>query len=316
MNVVFPEKEEVNLIVGSGGGRVLVPGLASDAAPELIRETSEKLGKALEAEAILVGHVPAQRLTKDVVLHFLAVGSSAPDRYALNYLDRAALPAFVEKLSEPTRLHGSWIGLTAVDTRLTEGPIVLSVDPGGPAAKAGVQMGDVVQAAGGAKVTKALDLLRTVRGMEPGAGLSLTLTRGGATQTADVTVGTTPLEVPMNEEGFLYNKAIVDLRHRMVVEPAVAGLAGLNVALCYMQLGDYETALKEYLPQVTLAETTGISQGTVLYYTGLAYLRLGERAEAGRLFQQALAFEGATIHSNDGPRVVPLAQRRLRETGR
>jgi tetratricopeptide (TPR) repeat protein len=177
-------------------------------------------------------------------------------------------------------------------------------------------MGDVVQAAAGAPVTRAVDLLRAVRGMEPGASLGLTVVRGSATETLSVAIGTTPLEIPLNEEGFLYNKAIVDLRHRIVVEPALAGLAGLNVALAYMQLGDYETALKEYLPQVTLSETTGISQGTVHYYTGLAYLRLGERAEAARIFQQALTFEGATIQSNDGPRVVPLAQRRLRESGR
>jgi len=317
MNVVFPESDVVNRILGGGGARNLVPALApSTATPEHIREASEKLGKGLEVEAILLGHVPAQRLTKDVVLHFLAVGSPAPDRYSLNYLDRDALPAFVEKLSTPTKLHGSWIGLTAVDTRITEGPIVLAVDPGGPAGKAGVQMGDVLKSVAGAPATKAVDLVRAVRETEPGETLSLTLTRGGATETVSVAIATTPLEIPLNEDGYLYNKAIVDLRHRMVVEPAVAGLAGLNVALCYMQLGDYETALKEYLPQVTLAETTGISQGTVLYYTGLAYLRLGERAEAARLFQQALAFEGATIQSNDGPRVVPLAQRRLREAGR
>jgi tetratricopeptide (TPR) repeat protein len=317
MNVVFPDSDVVNRILGGGGARSLVPALApSTATPEHIREATEKLGKTLEVEAILLGHVPAQRLTKDVVLNFLAVGSPAPDRYALNYLDRDALPAFVEKLSTRTKLHGSWIGLTAIDTRLTEGPIVLAVDSGGPAAKAGVQMGDIVQSAGGAAVTKAVDVLRVVRGMEPGASLALTLGRGGATETVSVTVGTTPLEIPMNEDGFLYNKAIVDLRHRMVVEPAVAGLAGLNVALSYMQLGDYETALKEYLPKVSLTESTGISQGTVHYYTALAYLRLGERAEAARIFQQALAFEGATIQSNDGPRVVPLAQRRLREAGR
>jgi hypothetical protein len=317
MNVVFPEPDAVNRIVGGGGVRSLSPSLSPEiATPEHVRETSEKLGKALEVEAILLGHVPAQRLTKDVVLHFLAVGSPAPDRLSLNYLDRDALPGFVEKLSTPTRLHGSWIGLTAVDTRLTPGPIVLAVDPGGPATSAGVRMGDVVQAAAGAPVTRAVDLLRAVRGMEPGASLGLTVVRGSATETLSVAIGTTPLEIPLNEEGFLYNKAIVDLRHRIVVEPALAGLAGLNVALAYMQLGDYETALKEYLPQVTLSETTGISQGTVHYYTGLAYLRLGERAEAARIFQQALAFEGATIQSNDGPRVVPLAQRRLRESGR
>ncbi|MGH9324791.1 MAG: PEGA domain-containing protein [Vicinamibacteria bacterium] len=317
MNVVFPEPGSIDALIGGGGVRSLLPSLAPESAtPDHIRETSQKLGKALEVEAFLLGYVPAQRLTKDVVLHLLAVGSPAPDGYSLNYLDREALPAFVQRLSTPTKLFGSWIGLGSVDTRITEGPIVLAVDSDGPAARAGVQIGDIVQSVSGTQVTKALDLLRAVRAMEPGASLTLEVLRGGAPQSVTASVGTTPLEIPMNEQGFLYNKAIVDLRHRMVVEPAVAGLAGLNVALCYMQLGDYETALKEYLPQVTLPERTGISQGTVLYYTALAYLRLGERAEAARIFQQALAFEGATVHSNDGPRVTPLAQRRLREAGR
>jgi tetratricopeptide (TPR) repeat protein len=315
MNVIFAEKESVNRILGSSGAKSLLPATADAANAEQVREGSEKLGKALEVEAILLSYVPAQRLTKDVVLHFLAVGSPAPDRFSLNYLDREALPAFIQKLSTPTKLYGSWIGLTAVDTRLSQGPIVLALDSAGPAAAAGVQVGDVVRSSGSGAIEKAIDLLRSVRSLEPGASLPLTLERGGSTETVEVKVGTTPLEIPLNDESFLYNKAIVDLRHRMVVEPAVAGLAGLNVALCYMQLGDYETALKEYLPRVSLTETSGISQGTVHYYTGLAYLRLGERAEAARIFQQALAFDKATIQSNDGPRVVPLAQRRLREAG-
>jgi hypothetical protein len=320
MNVVFPEREAVDRILGSPGVRSLVPALAGDAATaDRMRETSEKLGKALEVEALLVGYVPAQRLTKDVVLHFLAVGSPAPDRYPLNYLDREAIPGFLEKLSTPTKLYGSWIGLTSVDTRLTGGPIVLAVDAAGPAAQGGVQVGDVVEAVSGATsldVVKALDLLQAVRSVEPGANLALRVSRAGSTVSVPVTVGTTPLEIPLNEDGFLYNKAIVDLRHRMVVEPGAADLAALNVALSYMQLGDYETALKEYLPRINMAATTGISQGTVQYYTALAYFRLGERADAARLFEQALAHEGATLQSNDGPRVAPLAQRRLRELGR
>ena len=130
-----------------------------------------------------------------------------------------------------------------------------------------------------------------------------------------MTVGTTPLEVPLADPAFLYNRAIVDLRHRIAVEPENANLASLNAGLCHMELGDYETALKEYLPRVVLSASKGISQGTVLYYTGLAYMKLGENAEAIRNFQQALEFPDATLQSNDGPRVVPLAQRRLRELG-
>ena len=40
-----------------------------------------------------------------------------------------------------------------------------------------------------------------------------------------------------------------------------------------------------------------------------------ELEEAARMFEQARAYEEATVESNDGPRVTPLAERRLREIG-
>ena len=176
-------------------------------------------------------------------------------------------------------------------------------------------MGDVIVSVDEKEVARALDVLEAVRAAEPGSSVSVSVQRQGQAQSLSLTVGTTPLEVPLGEEGFLYNKAIVDLQHRLVVDASVENLALLNIGLCHMQLGDYETALKDYLPRVTLPEGRGISQGTVYYHTGMAYLRLGERAEAVRLFEQALGFEGATLQSNDGPRLAPLVQRRLRELG-
>lgn len=318
MNVVFPDRADLLDRLGTRGLSTLLPSenVEDEDDAERIRETSERLGDALEVEALLIGYVPAQRLTKDVVLHFLAVGSPRPDRYALNYLDREELPRFLEKLSTPTPLFASWVGLTAVDTRLAPGPIVLAVEEGGPAAEAGVRPGDIIEAAKGQPVSRTLDVLRAVESTEPGDALSLSVIRDGSSAEIAIAVGTTPIEIPMNDADFLYNKAIVDLRHRMVTEPEIADLAQLNVGLCYMQLGDYETALKDYLPGVTLPDTRGISQGTVYYYTALAYLKLGERAEAARIFQQALGYGDATLQSNDGPRVPPLAERRLREIGR
>jgi hypothetical protein len=83
-----------------------------------------------------------------------------------------------------------------------------------------------------------------------------------------------------------------------------------------MALGDYETALKEHLPNINFGERArGISQGTVYYRQGIAYMKLEELGEAARMFNQALAFEEATLESDDGPRVAPLAKRRLREIG-
>jgi len=316
MNLVFVDESVVLEHLDGSDLRSFVPEKSgARTTPEQIRELSERLGRALEVEALLVAYVPAQRLTKDVVLHFLAVGAPAPDRYVLNYLDPQALPSFLAKLSEPTRLHGSWAGLVAVDTRIHEGPIVLSVDEGGPAELSGILRGDVIVAVEGKPVARALDLIEAVHDAQPGGSLALEVRRAGVSTEVSLEVGSTPVEVPMSRPDFLYNKAIVDLRHRMVVEPEVEQLARLNAGLCFMALGDFETALKEYLPRVSLPDGKGISQGTVLYHTGVAYLRLGERDEAALLFQQALEHPDATLRSNDGPRLAPLAERRLRELG-
>ena len=316
MNLVFADEQIVQRELAPLGLSAFVPALAEEEVPgDRVQELAEKLGETLEVEAFLIGYVPAQRLTKDVVFHLLAVGSPEPDLYRLNYLDREALPAFMTELSTPTRLFGSWAGLTAIDTHLMEGPIVLKVEEQGPAAQAGIQVGDVIVEVGEQGVARALDVLEAVRAAEPGSTVSVSVQRQSQAQSLSLTVGTTPLEIPLGEQGFLYNKTIVDLRHRMVVDVSVENLARLNIGLCHMQLGDYETALKDYLPRVSLPDARGISQGTVYYHTGMAYLRLGERAEAARLFEQALGFEGATLRSNDGPRLAPLVQRRLRELG-
>jgi tetratricopeptide (TPR) repeat protein len=203
-----------------------------------------------------------------------------------------------------------------VDTLLADGPIVLAVDAEGPAAQAGVEVGDVVLEADGAPVKQNVELLDRVRSKKVGESLVLKLSKQGSPREVRLEIGQTPLEIPLNQEGFLYNKAMIDLKHRMVIEPANEPLARLNLALCHMQLGNYETALKEEFPRITFEEQArGISQGTVYYYQGLAYMKLEEFSEAVRLFNQALGFEEATLESKDGPRVAPLAARRLREIG-
>jgi hypothetical protein len=69
-----------------------------------------------------------------------------------------------------------------------------------------------------------------------------------------------------------------------------------------MQLGDYETALKEYLPQVTRRDH-GHLPGTVLYYT--ARLSPPRRACGERRESSSRRSRSKGDHqSNDGPRVV------------
>ncbi len=140
MNLVFVNDALVRTQMGGTPLTAFVPARPdAEVSTDQVRELSEKLGQALEVEALLVAYVPSQRLVKDIVLHFIAVGSTAPDTYPLNYLDPQALPTFLDELSTPTPLHGSWAGLLAIDTRINEGPIVLAVDAGGPAEASGLQ---------------------------------------------------------------------------------------------------------------------------------------------------------------------------------
>jgi serine protease Do len=74
------------------------------------------------------------------------------------------------------------------------GALVASVVPNGPAAKAGVQPGDVVQAINGDKVANPRDLAVDVAAVKPGDTAKLDVLRNGETQTISVAVARMPNE--------------------------------------------------------------------------------------------------------------------------
>jgi putative serine protease PepD len=70
------------------------------------------------------------------------------------------------------------------------GATIRDVTAGGPAAKAGLQLGDVVTKVNDRRVTDADSLIVAVRSHDPGSTVTLTISRGGATKTLTVTLGT------------------------------------------------------------------------------------------------------------------------------
>jgi hypothetical protein len=59
-----------------------------------------------------------------------------------------------------------------------------------------------------------------------------------------------------------------------------------------------------------LPQRPGISQGTALYYLGVALERLSLKPQALDAYRAAAAFKDSTLINNDGPAVAPLASRR------
>jgi putative serine protease PepD len=69
---------------------------------------------------------------------------------------------------------------------------VASVAAGGPAADAGLRTGDVITKIGSTAVTSAEAVGTAVDAHAPGDAVEVTYTRGRATHTAKVTLGTRP----------------------------------------------------------------------------------------------------------------------------
>jgi serine protease Do len=120
----------------------------------------------------------------------------------------------VAQLKEKGTIDRGWLGIAmqtitpdlarALGREKAEGALVASVQPDSPAAKAGLQQGDVVIAAGGEPIRTPRDLARIVADARPGTRLDMNLARDGKERTLPVTVGapqeqTASLEAP--EEG-------------------------------------------------------------------------------------------------------------------
>ena len=107
----------------------------------------------------------------------------------------------VAELRSFGKVRPAWVGINAVDLTTTmarqlgwdrgEGVVVESVDPGSPAAVAGVQTGDIVAELGGSPVQDADEFQARLRGYPTRAQMPLVLWRNGHT----LSVTLTPVEL-------------------------------------------------------------------------------------------------------------------------
>jgi Do/DeqQ family serine protease len=107
-----------------------------------------------------------------------------------------------ESLISDGRVHRGMLGVTvqpvtadvARSLRLDTvgGALISNVTPKGPAAKAGLQRGDVVTAVNGIKVTDSNSLRNHVAGLDPGSKVTLSVVRDGQEKTLTATLDELP----------------------------------------------------------------------------------------------------------------------------
>ena len=75
-----------------------------------------------------------------------------------------------------------------------QGAVITNVDTGTPAADAGVEVGDLVVAVDGATIDGSTGLIASIRDLEPGDAIELTIVRDDVKQTLDVTLTERPVD--------------------------------------------------------------------------------------------------------------------------
>ncbi|MEJ1975691.1 MAG: trypsin-like peptidase domain-containing protein [Acetobacteraceae bacterium] len=107
----------------------------------------------------------------------------------------------VAELRDKGHIDRGWLGVAVADIHSAaggrsrnSGVAIASVDRAGPAAKAGLQAGDIVIAVNGAHVDSAHELIKAVSATTPGGAIKLTVRRRGASMDVPVTVGRRPAE--------------------------------------------------------------------------------------------------------------------------
>ena len=110
----------------------------------------------------------------------------------------------VAELREKGHIDRGWLGVAVQDMPRQPGApagrarnvgvAISSVDHTGPAARSGLQPGDVVTAVNDIAVDSAHDLIKAVSASPPGSGVRLTVKRHGQTFEVPVTVGRRPNE--------------------------------------------------------------------------------------------------------------------------
>jgi len=110
--------------------------------------------------------------------------------------------SIVAQLKDKGSVSRGWIGVQiqpvtqdiadSLGLKKAEGALVAEPQANGPAAKAGVESGDVITAVNGETVKDARELARTIGGIAPGTAVKLNVVHKGQDKVINLTLGTLP----------------------------------------------------------------------------------------------------------------------------
>jgi tetratricopeptide (TPR) repeat protein len=318
VSLIGPDEEiAVKALADEGLATTAFAGFAAqsfNAVPQELYSPVRRACRRLNAALLAVSVFQERRIGSRFRLLVFSAHCSYPDSIIVDIDDPARLEQVRNRLNYRFSFEKSWLGITFVDTRMQAGTAIIAVQAGSPAAEAGVEAGSFITAVDGQEIKECRQVMERLKEKQPGETLVLSLTKGRESSEVTVTLGKSPLLLPLYSQSFSYNAAISRMALAAAMEPDSdrGRIALLNIGLAQAHFGAWEEAIA-YLRRLSLGEKPGINQGTVEFYMGLCYEKLGYNAEALTHYRNALGFEGATFESNDGPAVAPEARQKVKQ---
>jgi putative serine protease PepD len=178
--IVSARDRSVNVPADNGGTALLVAAIQTDAAIN----PGNSGGALVDCSGRLIG-VPTAGATVPT-----ENGGSSAGNIGLGF----AIPSdFARSIADELIAHGSvshgFLGLSVDTAADGSGLLVVAVTPGGPAAQAGLQIGDVITKLDGQPATSAEQLLALTLTHRPGDTISVTYERQGTSHTTQLTLG-------------------------------------------------------------------------------------------------------------------------------
>jgi serine protease Do len=202
----------------------------------------------------------------------------------------ATVSAIAKQLISGGKVTRGYLGVTiqsvgddnaeSLGLKPDEGAMIMDVTPGGPGAKAGVQVGDIVLTVNGHAVTSNTDLTRQVATARAGEVLHLGVLRDGRHIDVDVRSGTRPAESQLalgagGEEQGDDNAASPDKPH--AARPVVLGLSLAPVDDAARRKYSLGAAVHGVVVEAVKEDSEG---GVAGFQPGIVIARAGDRAAA------------------------------------
>lgn len=192
----------ITLVVGRtrASGPVAALGVVSLVAPERRTWTGAVLAPYIRLD---VGLQPTAvgGVVVDAHGHASGVATTKFARFGTIAIPAHTVSAVVETLLEKGRIPHGYLGVGLHPVRLPEAlrqslqrnektaPIVLDVEPNGPAHKAGILIGDILVSLGGRQVAQLEDIQSQLHGEAIGKAVAVKFIRGGAIQEVSILIG-------------------------------------------------------------------------------------------------------------------------------